>query len=400
VCAYYYHTLVSLSSVLLLIGGILIIFEFTMPRLQHQLAHYGRRYAPYAAVGSLAHNPTVQRNIVRAGRAVGRRVANWWGSQKPEPRPLQRAKKDAVMPTNNGRGVTKYFDVANIYSRRRGSKRSRRLHSRRSRFKKRVRACITKELGSRTVLLNNVTTWTQAAPTTAQLLLDFSLFGVDNNTSARNSDLYNIVTSENLNSGAQKTGKLLFLGGVLDVTIQNSSTNTAGGTNTVGNVELDIYEMYFRKPLLDAQAGGDEANLKAVFDAVQGNIPAVGGAPLAGALTIESIGCTPFDIPEVAKEYGMKILSKKKYMLGPGDTCTYQLRLRKRKTLDKQNVLNLTGLGANMPGWTRWVFGIAKLTPLDRYQSGASCIITTGVTRKYIYKKIQNEGDFGSVATE
>lgn len=375
-----------------------------MPRDRRALVRWTRRAAPYSLAG-IASNPTVQRHIVRAGRSVGRHISNWWNqpSQRPAPRPLKKAKTDAVMPSTNGRGVTKYFDVAAIYNRRRLSKRRRRHLQGRSRFKSKVRAVISKELGSRTVLLNNVTSWSESSPTSKQLLFDFSLFGVDNTTSQRNSDLYNIVTSENLNTGAsglaQKTGKLMFGGGVLDVTLQNASTNTAGGTDTRGNVELDIYEMLFSKPFLDAAGGGDEANLKAVFDYVQGLIPAVGGAPLASPLTIESIGCTPFDIPEVAREYGMKVLSKKKYMLGPGDTCTYQLRIKKRKSLDKQNVLNLTGLGANLPKWTRWVFCVAKLTPLDRFATGAVCAITSGITRKYIYRKIQTEGDFGSVAT-
>lgn len=312
----------------------------------------------------------------------------------PSGRPKSRRRLFSPRKPSTGVGVTNQYDRTTIYRARRSFRRRRRL-SRRGRFTRRVRSTITRELGSRTVVFNKSITVQQASATTANGLFTAGLFCNNSSGNTELSDLNAIATSENLNAGAQKTGRLLFMSGVLDITFQNASFVT--GPSSAGTLEIDVYEITAKKYL--RFTGSSLSNLTSAFDQGQANCLAVGGAPLASLLTIEGIGVTPWDIPEAITEWGLKIWSKKKYVLQINQVATYQMRTRPMRTIDRQSIIDKSDMGPNMPGLTRFVYFVFKLTPTDRAAGGATARLDFGITRKYLYKKFEQEGDYGSVAT-
>lgn len=297
----------------------------------------------------------------------------------------------------SGQGVTNQYDRALIYRSGSSSRHNRRKRASFSRFKKKVKAVLCKELGSRTVVFNHPIT-TNQTDTTKNGMYTAALYGCNSNVDTELSDLLDIATSENLNSGAQKTGKMIFRSAVLDITFQNTSFYGTPTAIPGGTVEVDVYEMVARRQFVNA-AGTGLANMQAVFDAGQANCLAVGGAPLTTLLTIESIGVTPWDIPQALSEFGIKILSKRKYVLSQGQCATYQVRDHKIRTIDRQRINDSSNSGFNLPGWTRIVYFLYKLTPGDRLQTSAVAQLDIGTTRKYLYKKMEQEGDYGSKST-
>lgn len=339
--------------------------------------------------------------LLGAARSVARDAYRWAGNQRLRDAASVGVGAGAAMLRGRrsnvraGQGVTNQFDVKTIYRRRTAPGRVRRRGKRFSSFRKKVKAALCRELGSRTVVFNKSISVNQSSPTTLNGMWTGAVYGACSSNSELN-DLYNICTSENLNSGAQKTGKMIFTGAVLDLTLQN--TSSAGGVGNIGTLEIDVYEITARKKFVNP-AGTGLQQLEAVFDQGQANCLAVGGAPLASLLTIEAIGVSPWDIPQALSEYGLKIWSKKKYLLSGGQCMTYQLRDHKKRTLDRQDLLDSSVSGCNLPGWTRFVYIMFKLVPNDRTAGTAVAGIQVGCTRKYIYKKLEQEGDFGSTAT-
>lgn len=281
----------------------------------------------------------------------------------------------------SGQGVTNQYDKKLVYRKRRMPRYKKR---RWIKYCKKVNAVAEKDLGTKTVVFSDAVQTSNS--TDANNGLSFAyLYGAVSGTAYIN-DLNSIVDAENALSGANATGKLLFQSGVLDVTIQNSSyynTNVEGGT-----LELDIYELTGSKRFLDGSSGRD---ILGVFSQAASITPAVGGAPLTTSLALTNRGVTPFDLPQAMTEYGIKIWKKTKFILSFGQACTYQVRDPRRHVVDKAAIDRQ--LGSNWPGMTRILLIVFKLLPYDISRTAPVAQITMGVTRKYMYKVAEKDGD-------
>lgn len=286
----------------------------------------------------------------------------------------------------SGVGVTSNYDARGVYRRRRMPRRKRR---RWGRFIKKVRAVNEKDMGTRTVVMNDSVTVTNAQ-SGWHCCATLALYPQSSTKNWLN-DLNVISQLENLANPTaaagetiDKTSKIMFKSGILDLTFRNTTYKT--DDVTVGApVEVDVYELMMGKDALTGATG--HASLSQVFADGTTDTLNIGG--VGTEVTIQSRGATPFDIPAALSRYRIKIFKKKKYFLDPGGTFTYQIRDPKNHFRDLEDLNER--LGFNRPGWTRILYIILKVVPgftvgnnppASTYQEQ----MTIGVTRKYSYK--------------
>lgn len=292
-------------------------------------------------------------------------------------------------------GVTTQHDSKFIYAKRNMPRRKKRVWKR---FMKKVHAISEKELGTRSVVFNTSQSST-ITNDTLQVLQAITLYG-NSSTASYNNDLRNIGNLENTGNPTatddatiDDTTKFLFQSGVLDITIANRSVkNVDVGGNTVeeaaseAKLEVDLYEIIVRKNARDA-TGNFNSLLSLIQDGELAKTIA-GAATLGGqGMDLDLRGVTPFDLPMSLSRFGIKILKKTKYFIPNGDTVTYQMRDPGRHVFARRELTQ--GEGFNYPGVTRCVLLVGKLIPgltvgsLPGYYKAR---ITTGMTRKYMYK--------------
>lgn len=298
----------------------------------------------------------------------------------------------------SGIGVTGQHDVRRVYTKRSmpiGKKKRWR------RFAGKVHAVAEKDWGTQQGVfnINVVSSNTNSSNQNTQSFYLYSLKG----TASYASDLYNL--SDWIDNGANtantglivdRSSKVIFQSGVLDLTIRNASTYNNGTILqpvSEARMEVDVYEVLVRKKSEDN--GVAITTLESMLYLGTSDIQPVGGA--LNKIDINKRGCTPFDLSYPLSRYGIKILSKTKYQISNNDQITYQIRDPKRRVINLREMSNATGF--NLPGWTRCVLVIGKLAPGLTVGPGTSQyqeVLQFGITRKYSYK-IENYSEDRSV---
>lgn len=314
----------------------------------------------------------------------------------------------------SGVGVTGQYDRRLVYRK----KSMPRFKKRRwKRFKNRVNAVSEKDLGTNTILFNhsvtalNATSGNQCVKTlalysssgTGDILDDLNYIGLNGNTGST------VTASSGI--GVAPSTKFLFQSGILDVTIQNTSsfTTVSGEVTSVTypsecKMEVDVYEVYVRKESTYDDSGSgtvviDDFDTMLNFSSVyEYPIPDNTSSSTTTEITINKRGATPFDCVTALSRFGIKVMKKTKFMLAQGETITYQVRDPKRHVYEKQKLISQAGF--NFPGLTKVIFIIGKLTPQctpigvgnNYYQER----LTIGATRKYMYK-VEGQNDSRSL---
>lgn len=290
----------------------------------------------------------------------------------------------------SGVGVTTQHDSRFIYRKRRMPRRQRR---RWKSFVRKVNAVNERDMGTRTVVFSAYTDMTStSAPD--QSVFSFSLYGQRSSLGIHN-DLRAISLLENsgdptaaAGNTVNQTSHVFFQSAVMDVTFRNTSTFRSSGVLVPApeaQLELDVYEISCRQDF--TTAGSNYDSLGAAFLNEGNQELKIGNAAGYSTITPQLRGVTPFDQPTALSRLGVKIWKKTKYFIPNGNTITYQMRDPKRHTCLRRELND--ELGANKPGWTRWLYVVYKLVPEllkgsvdNTYQE----TLAVGITRKYMYK--------------
>lgn len=309
------------------------------------------RFLPYAA------------SIVTPGGSLARRVAG---------AALQYGAKRFYNYMTTGKRSSSGVVTSNQYDVKRQYKYKRMPKYKRRKWKRIVKtssAVTLSLLGSRTQLRNSQLS--QSVPTTNQTVFRMHLYGRAGTDvagiEAGANDLANLMSTDN-QINTNRAWKAHFVSAVMDLTIR--SVDNAG-------MEVDLYEIgYF--DTTKAVNFGDMYQI--AFDTTE-NTNGVD----ANRITWTSRGATLFDIPCLGQA-GVKIYKKTKVFLGPGQTTTYQIRDPKHHIFTSEDFRDDEGFVKR--GMTRTLIVIAKQLP----GAAAAGNLAIGVTRKYMYKLMENKG--------
>lgn len=291
----------------------------------------------------------------------------------------------------SGIGVTAQHDARLIYRKRPMRGRKKRNWKK---FTNKVHAVSEKDLGSQTAIFNvNLT-----APNTTsgqQVRTSFALYGMASATTTWFNDLDQIGASLTTAVDTPGTGlsvspstKIIFKSAVLDLTIRNGSTvATAPGITSLtseARMEVDVYECLVSRA---DEEGVTYGNILDLFAQNSVRTDPTGGA--GTEIDISQRGVTPFDTTYSLSNFGIQILSKRKYQISNGDQVTYQIRDPRRHVLPQRELQSTEGF--NKRGLTRCLIVIGKLAPglpigLPATPGNYQEILNYGLTRKYLYK--------------
>lgn len=326
-------------------------------------------------------------------RPQGGRTRSWTGPSMSRSRlAAQRTFSRSRTLTRNRRqtsgiGITTQHDERRIY-RKKSMPRS--MRRRWKRFKNKVLAVSEKDLGTRTVLFNASYNFSNNQPG-AHILASFALYSNTSSVSYLND--MDTISNDEVGSWTaatgdvvDKTSKIIFKSGILDLTFRNGSTYTAvssASADSRAKLETDVYEILVNG--ITDDSSGTYNNLEALFSSGSGDTLTTGGA--GTGIGYLQRGSTPWDFPYALSRWKIKILKKTKFMTPNGDTFTYQIRDPKRHVSSKLG-LDIAN-GPNRRGWTRWILVISKLVPGLTIGTGADTFqesLDVGITRKYSYK--------------
>lgn len=303
----------------------------------------------------------------------------------------------------SGIGVTTQHDQRRVY---RKTNMSRFKKRRWKRFKNKVLAVSEKDLGSRSVVFNSSLTFSNntTSPVINQLFGYVYLYPHEGAADNWGDDLDQLSGLENVNANptiaaggiVDSSTKWIFKSAILDITVRNASVLLVQQDQTLvetpsslAKLEIDVYELSFSKVWTDGVA-----TYNSLLGILNDNVTvtrAIGGA--GNEILPTYRGATPFDFTYVQSRWGMKIWKKTKYVLGNGESFTYQVRDPKRRIITQREMDS--GTGPNKPRWTRHILIIGKLVtglPLGTAADTFIERINVGCTRKYFYKiEGQNE---------
>lgn len=286
-------------------------------------------------------------------------------------------------------------DMRSIYRRKRMPYRKKR---RWVRFVKKIHAVSEKELGLRTVLINDQLTQRNTS-TGQQSTLTLALYPFKNDAAGWLNDLTSIGGLENTSNPTAAAGdtidkntKVLFQSAVMDITIRNitDKLKELDPGNPLLNVyepapdasiELDIYEVVARKDFADTSL--TYTTLTTVLNAYDDK--QIGGS--GTGIAIEDRGATPFEFGAAMGRLGVKVLKKTKFFIPNGQTITWQVRDPKRRSITYGELTTQDGF--NRVGWTKMYFLVYKLVPGLTQGNTVGDLrpsLAVGVTRKYGYK--------------
>lgn len=302
----------------------------------------------------------------RTGMKLGKWIRNF------------RQSRNARTPRSGG-GITTQHDRTSVY-RKKSMPRYKKKAWRR--FVKKTHAAVDKGLGSFTVVKNNSVTITNTINTTDQGFKSFALYPLKDGTNDHLNDMAEIASE--LSANVDST-KWRFASAVFDLTLQNVSLDASSG-GAGFSIEVDIYEMSSRDSW-ETLGTTPKALENVIADGWTNTVT------LNTSLTLARRGVTPFDATQALSVYKLKIWKKTKYFLSYGNTITYQMRDPKTHFIDQQRMED--GNSDNWPGVTRWLLVIAKPTPGVTLGVGGQLNIASGVTRKYLLKKLETSTDTG-----
>jgi len=282
----------------------------------------------------------------------------------------------------SGRGITNQYDRSRVYRKRRMPRRKKKAWKR---FVRKSQAAIDKTLGSYSIVFNDQVTVTATVDTLDQALGQFALYPMKDGTNAWLNDMAGIAAQMNTTFSTHDSTKWGFKSGILDLTIQNVSTDAAESGEGYG-LEVDLYEITSSSNW--ESYGNTPKTLTAIFADGFTNTQNLGTG-----LSLTQRGVTPWDATQALSVYRIKIWKKTKYFLAYGNTITYQVRDPKSHFIDQQRMED--GNSTNKPGMTRWLLIIAKPTPGVSLGTGGQTTLQVGVTRKYMVKKNETATDAG-----
>lgn len=272
----------------------------------------------------------------------------------------------------SGIGVTNQYDRSQVYRKKRMPLRKRRQWRK---FVKKVGAVTEKDFGTNTIVRNSV--GFGQAVSGSQGLIDVTLYGKDGtntSTSFGNSDLKDIYAND-LNT--VPSSKFKFCSAVMDVTCVNNSTSTEVNANT--GLEVDVYEISYRKV-------ASASSLSVMLASNSAQLINSGNPTLA----ITDRGVTPFDLPDVLSRYGITIHKKTKFFISKGQQFTYQIRDPKSYTWQK-DFIDDGNDDFQIANVTKSLAIIYKGLPDPLY--AMTPVLNIGVTRKYMYKEMDQSVD-------
>lgn len=260
-------------------------------------------------------------------------------------------------------GVTNEYQVKTVYRRKRMPRWKKRKWVA---FSKKTKAVIESQLATKTMLLNDAYDVANAANLQVySAFMLYGLYGTDKNGFAGNSDIKRVLQN------FMDNGTAVFKSAVLDITMVNKSAYP---------VEVDLYHVTMWKKNDDKNL--DDSITRSVAETV------VSGGTTALSLTTR--GATPFDIPQIMRQTGMRILKKVKYFLGTGNCATYQIRDPRNRRFPMSQMP--AGLATNeeytQPGWTQGLLLVHK--PVAGYQNQVATL-SIGCTRKYAYCQLTSD---------
>lgn len=231
--------------------------------------------------------------------------------------------------------LTTQYDARRLYRYKRMPRRKRRAWVR---FTRKVKA-VTNLLANQ--YLSYTSTANQSPSAGSQAFGYALLYGVNGVTPGHgNDDLFKIYPD--LGFAAIEQFKLHFKSATLDAEWSTPTTNTS-------SVTLDIYEVMCRKDIAASTAN----NLSDLF--FEG-IAALSPTPGSGfVLSATQVGVTPF----MSKLFcqNVKILSKTRVLMSPGQTCHREVRDPKNRTIQWTDQMNHI---MSKAGWTRGFFWVAE----------------------------------------
>lgn len=286
-------------------------------------------------------------------------------------------------------GVTTQHDSRTVYRKRRMPKRKKRPWKK---FVRKVRAVINRSVASETIMFNGSQVNTNATGNNNGSFQSWNicmLYGNNGNPgnpggngTLGNNDLRKVVNilTGSIGSTTATNSKIAFETAVMDITLSYSGTYG-------GPLELDLYDVVFRKEPPDSTIANTLSN------ALLGTTT----LPTGSALTLDSRGVTPFDIPLFLSQSGCTILKKVKYFMAPGNAITYQIRDPRNRYLTKHEITDY-GIGSTdnasnfgtwaKRGWTRGILYVFK--PVATSFTDGSIQINAGATRKYLCKVLSD----------
>lgn len=244
------------------------------------------------------------------------------------------------------------------------------------------RAALLKSVGTRTVLRNSVISKSTDA-TYPQGVLTCHLYGMNGTNTASEvgcADIGDLLVND---TSIGSSGKVHFDTGVMDITFRNVPPGAEETSQR--SMEVDVYDLIFR----------DETkfeNFESMISDAQTNTPVIGGAT---GISINTRGATLFDLPHLIKLGKIKILKKVKVFLPMGNTFTYQVRNPRNWVLNAADWNDTAGLIE--PRHTRTVVAVFKAVVSAGGANPAAVQLDAGVTRKYKYKVIEDDGDYDNV---
>ena len=285
-----------------------------------------RRYRANNRVSRRGGGAGLIRNI--AGGAVS--AYNAYNSYKQ-----RRGNDGAAKQASTSAPLTTQFDSRRLYRFKRMPKRKRRAWVR---FSKKVQA-VTNLLGNNYLSYTSVGNQSVAAGT--QAYSHSLIYGVDGVSTGFGIRDIAVVVSD-LGVATTDQAKLMFKSVSLDAEWNADPSNTS-------SITLDIYEIIVRKDISRSTAN----NISDMFYLGIFELDTVPGA--GGSLQANQVGVTPFQSKLFCQN--IKILSKTRVRMSPGQTCHKELRDPKnRRIMYTPATSQLLAKG----GWTRGFFWIAE----------------------------------------
>lgn len=272
--------------------------------------------------------------------------------------------------TRNGRSgreiaTTNQYDMRNVYRRKRMPFRRRRRWVKQIR---KHRAIDMKSLATQTFVRNDANL---IGGSGGQAVGAVELYGLNGSAGGASvygqDDIVNALASW-LGGTVPANRKFIFGSAVLDMTI----TNQGPSEGPTGTVEVDVYRCVYRKPTGAANCLAHYVNSVAQLNTMAGAV----------ALTMSTRGWTPFNCPTASSS--VKILSKKKFLLGDGQTATYQIRDPKNRYFNTVDFANLGATDVRV-GYTQFLLMVVKHVPANEGPAPAFQVVF-GCTRSYTFK--------------
>ena len=280
-----------------------------------------------------------RRAIVKAGRAVGKGLRNYFGSNTT---------------------TTAQRDI-------RTSKAPRTKRPNR-RFTRRVENVISQHSGKNTVLFNGPNVSTNSSAGTQNWRM-FSLFG-SNGSLGMHSDINKMLGfHEDVTDLEDPESKNLYYHyGVLEIGFTSRTTNT-------DRVIIDIYEYKVRKNTSTFNTP-DSLVLSNISDEdlLTETLP-------AAQVTLNNVGATPYQLPDVCKN--LKFGKRTTIQLAPGGTSTFTMARKKNKWISGLKVRDNTGFAFG--GWTEGLLVIQRGAP-GNGTTAANVNVDYMFNRKYCWR--------------